>query len=92
LKGAKIVVTNDTGPGQMAAALAVPMVMIVGNTNPARISPLSRPQCVAAIDPTGRGRSIESSNPAHAIQNVTIDMVFEKVTAQLENAGLNEMS
>ena len=86
LKGAKIVVTNDTGPGQIAAALAVPMVMVIGSTNPARISPLSRPQCVAAIDPTSRGRSIESSNPAHAIENVTIDMVLEKVTAQLENA------
>jgi len=92
LKGAKIVITNDTGPGQMAAALAVPMVMVIGNTNPARIGPLSRPQCVAAIDPTGRGHSIESSNPAHAIENVTVDMVFEKVTIQLENAGLNEMS
>ena len=92
LKGAKIVVANDTGPGQMAAALAVPMVMVIGGTNPARISPLSRPQCVAAIDPAGRGRSIESLNPAHAIENVTVDMVFEKVTVQLENAGLNEMS
>ncbi len=51
--------------------MAVPMVMIVGSTNPARISPLSRPQCVAAIDPTGRGRSIVSSNTAHAIENVT---------------------
>jgi ADP-heptose:LPS heptosyltransferase len=86
LRGAKIVVTNDTGPGQIAAALAVPMVMVVGSTNPARIGPLARPQCVAAIDPASRGRSIESSNPAHAIENITVDIVFEKVVAQLENA------
>jgi len=86
LKGAKIVVTNDTGPGQMSAVVAVPMVMIVGNTNPARIAPHSRPLCVAAIDPASRGRSKESSNPAHDIKNVTVDMVFEKVAAQLKNA------
>jgi len=85
LKGAKVVVTNDTGPGQIAAALAVPMVMIVGSTNPARIAPFGRPQCVAAIDPAGRGHFIESSNQAHAIENVTVDMVFERVAAQLEN-------
>jgi heptosyltransferase I len=85
LRGAKIVVTNDTGPGQMAAALAVPMVMVVGSTNPARIGPLGRPQCVAAIDPAGRGHFIESSNPVHTIENVSVDMVFEKVARQLNS-------
>jgi len=84
LRGAKMVVTNDTGPGQIAAALAVPMVMVVGSTNPARIGPLGRPQCVVAIDPMGRGYFTESSNPDHTIENVTVDMVFEKVAAQLE--------
>lgn len=83
LKNTKLVVSNDTGPGQIAAAMRVPLVMIFGVTNPARVGPYKRPDMVAAVDPFERGQAIESSNPAHQIEAVTLDMVFDKVKHQL---------
>lgn len=85
LGGAKVVVSNDTGPGHIAAALGVPVVLIFGATNPARIRPYGRAGAVAAIEPDKRGRKIESSDPRHAIEAVTVEHVFEKVTYQLQH-------
>jgi lipopolysaccharide heptosyltransferase I len=84
IKGAKFVLTNDTGPGQIASVLGVPMVMVVGNTNPLRIGTYGRPECIAAIDPDGRCNSIHNPDPKYAIENVTVDMVFEKAVRQIE--------
>jgi len=84
LKQSRIVISNDTGPGHIAAALAVPTVLIFGRSNPARVAPYQTGGCAAAIDPDGRGLAIDSNNPQHDIKAVTVDMVYEKVLAQLE--------
>jgi lipopolysaccharide heptosyltransferase I len=84
LKGAKLVVSNDTGPGHIAGVLGVPVVLIFGVTNPARISPYRRPNATAAVESDKRGWEIESSDPKHAIDAVTVDEVFEKVALQLK--------
>jgi len=89
LNGAKVVVSNDTGPGHIAAALGVPVVIIFGATNPARISPYRRPNTVAAVEPDKRGSQIKSSDPRHAIEAVTVEHVLEKVTYQLEHYAAN---
>jgi heptosyltransferase-1 len=83
LKAAKLVVSNDTGPGHIAAALGVPLVMIFGRSNPARVAPYARPQCVVAIDPNGRGFGPDSPDPRYDIKNITIDHVYQKVCEQL---------
>ncbi|MBW2648066.1 MAG: glycosyltransferase family 9 protein, partial [Deltaproteobacteria bacterium] len=97
LKSAKLVVSNDTGPGHIAAAMRlpltgpghiaaamrVPLVMIFGVTNPVRVGPYKKPDAVAAVDPFERGQGIESADPAHQIGAVTLEMVFEKVKCQL---------
>lgn len=83
LKKAKLVVSNDTGPGHIAAAMQVPLVMIFGTTNPARVGPYKRPDSVAAVDQFERGQAIESSNPAHRIGEVTLETVFKKIKCQL---------
>jgi len=85
IDGAKVVVSNDTGPGHIAVALGVPVVIIFGATNPSRIRPYGRAGAVAAIEPDKRGREIESSDPRHAIEAVTVEDVFEKVTYQLQH-------
>ena len=82
---ASIVVTNDTGPGHIADAAGAPVVMIFGPTNPLRVAPYKKPQCVAAIDMFTRGAEIDSVDPNHAIENVTVESVSQKVSDLLNN-------
>ncbi|MDD5381654.1 MAG: glycosyltransferase family 9 protein [Phycisphaerae bacterium] len=83
LKGARLVVSNDTGPGHIAAALGVPVVLIFGRSNPARVAPYGRPDCAAAIEPNGRGFEADSTDPKHDIKAITVDEVYQKVCEQL---------
>ncbi len=82
LKGASLVVSNDTGPGHIAAALGVPLVMLFGPTNPARLFPYRRPDCVLAVEPKAMGLKIESFDPKYSIEHITVEQVFEKVCRQ----------
>jgi len=83
LKGASLVVSNDTGPGHIAAALGTPVVMIFGPTNPARVCPYNRPDCVVAVGLAARGMKADSYDPRHDIGHITLDQVFEKVYEQM---------
>jgi lipopolysaccharide heptosyltransferase I len=83
LRGARLVVSNDTGPGHIAAALGVPIVMIFGRSNPARIAPYGRSYCVAAIEPDGRGFEANSADPKYSVKFITVDEVYQKVCEQL---------
>jgi len=84
LKAAKVVVSNDTGPGHIAAALGTPIVMMFGRTNPGRVAPYGRKNAVAAIEPYARGTDINSADPKHDMKAVTVEHVFEKVCHQIE--------
>ncbi len=84
LKNAKLVVSNDTGPGHIAAALGVPLVMIFGWSNPLRISPYKRDECIAAAGLYNRGDAIKSKDPKHGAAAVTFDEVYRKVLAQIK--------
>ncbi len=83
LRDAALVVSNDTGPGHVAAALGRPIVMIFGRSNPARVAPYGRANAVVAIDPKGRGPLADSTNPIHDIRLITLDDVYQKVQIQL---------
>ncbi len=86
LRSARIVISNDTGPGHIAAALDKPLVMMFSWSNPLRVGPYHRPECIVARDVSTRGLAIKSTNPAHAIIHLTLDEVYTRVAAQL--AGL----
>jgi lipopolysaccharide heptosyltransferase I len=83
LRGTRVVVSNDTGPGHIAAALGVPMVMIFGPTNPARVHPYSRPECAVAVEPNSRGMNADSYDPRHDIRHITVEQVLAKVCEQM---------
>jgi heptosyltransferase-1 len=84
MKKASLVVSNDTGPGHIAAALGVPIVMIFGPTNPARVCPYKRPQCVVAIEPKERGMKADSYEQRHNINHITVEQVFEAACKQIK--------
>jgi lipopolysaccharide heptosyltransferase I len=84
LKAAKLVVSNDTGPGHIAAALDMPLVIVFGRSNPARVAPYDRSDCAVAIEPDARGLRIKSKNPQHDVRHITVDDVFEKVCLQIK--------
>ncbi len=85
LRNASLVISNDTGPGHIAAGLGVPLVMLFSWSNPARIYPYQRPQCIAAIDPFGRGQAIKSRDPQYNVRNIMVDQVFELVCQQMDD-------
>ena len=83
MAGAKVAISNDTGPGHIAVAVGTPTAMIFGPTNPARVGPYGRPEWVAAVDPHGRGRIINNFDPRYRIENIAVDQVLGIVRGQL---------
>jgi heptosyltransferase I len=83
LKGAKVVLSNDTGPGHIAAALGRPLVLIYGRGNPIRIAPYRRNNCIAAVEPFGRGLKANNTNPRYDVKKVTIDEVYRRMCEQI---------
>jgi lipopolysaccharide heptosyltransferase I len=84
LKRAKLAISNDTGPGHIAAAMGIPLVLMFGRANPIRLEPYGRKHCVMAIDPDGRGTAINNFEPKYDIKNITVEQVYEKVAGQLK--------
>ena len=87
MRKASLVVSNDTGPGHIAAAAGVPTVIIFGPTNPARVCPYGRPECIVAIEPNERGMKADSYEPRHDITHITVEQVFETVCRQIGKNG-----
>jgi heptosyltransferase-1 len=81
-----LVVSNDTGPGHIAAALGAPLVLIFGPTNPARVAPYGRSHCVVAVEPKSRGFKADSNDPKHNIDTITVDEVYQKVCEQMDSS------
>ena len=87
LRLARLVISNDTGPGHIAAALGRPLVMMFSWSNPLRVGPSGCPECIVARDISTRGLAIKSRNPQHAIQHITLDEVYAKAVEQLKAGG-----
>ncbi len=83
LRGARIVVSNDTGPGHIAGALGVPVVLIFGPTNPARVAPYGRSETIVVVDGDKRGLELRSSDTRHRIDAIEVKQVYAKVSEQL---------
>jgi len=79
LRNARLVVSNDTGPGQLAASLDPAVVLIFGPSNPIRLYPYGRPDAVAANNPYGRGYAIHTLDPIYRIDRITVEQVFAKI-------------
>ncbi len=81
LEGAAAVVTNDSGPMHLAAALGRPMVAIFGPTDPARTGPYRRPDAVVRAVDDSRHRFRHDDGSAMAA--VSVAMVLAAMERQL---------
>jgi heptosyltransferase-1 len=88
LRSARLIVSNDTGPGQIAGALGVPLVIIFGPTNPARLCPYRRAETVVTADQDFGPLEIYNSDPKHDISRISVDNVFAKASEQLRIESL----
>lgn len=84
INNAKLVISNDTGPGYIAVVLKRPTVLVFGPVNAARLAPYNDFDCVVAIDTYGRPAGIASDDEKYAIEHVTVDMVIEKICSKLD--------
>ena len=82
---ASLIVTNDTGPGNLAVAANAPMVMIFGPTNPIRLEPYKKADSVAAIDPHTRPPGIRSFDSKYRIDAVAVAHVYDLAAKHLRN-------
>jgi len=81
LEGAALVVTNDSGPMHLAAALGRPMVAIFGPTDPTRTGPFGRPDAV--VQAVNDRRHHFRHTDATQISAVTVAMAIESADRQL---------
>lgn len=88
LRNSRLVISNDTGPGHIAGALGVPLVILFGPTNPRRLCPHRRPQTVVTADPDFASLEIYNADPKHNITNISVDAVYAKALEQLRSESL----
>jgi lipopolysaccharide heptosyltransferase I len=86
LRGAALVVSNDTGPGHIAGALGRPLVMMFSWSNPLRVGPYGRPECIVARDIESRGLARKSTDPLHAVDHIPLDEVYARAAEQLRSS------
>jgi heptosyltransferase I len=90
LRFCKLMITNDTGPMHVAAALGVPVVALFGPTDPGSTGPYGQLENVLRIDlpcaPCFKS-SCSWKNPMECLTAITPQAVFEFVQKKLQGVG-----
>ncbi len=84
LKNARIVISNDTGPGQIAQASGAKTLLIFGYTNPKRFGVYGKPERNICIDYDKRSSKVRDFDPSYSIENVSVDSVESQVEKVLK--------
>lgn len=85
LKASDLLVTNDTGPAHVAAAVGCPVVVIFGPTNPATTRPFSSTAQVVRRPPDCAPCMLRDCPIDHrCMTTVTAEDVFERAVYSLE--------
>ena len=82
-----LVVTVDTGPMHMAAAVGVPVVAIFGPTNPEKTRPFGTEHRIVHADIDHDGKSWRSHGD-EVIRSITIDRVADEIFQFLDHLNL----
>ena len=97
LRAGALLISGDTGPLHLAAALGTPVVGIYGPSDPARNGPWSPadevvsafPDCVCAANRSGRGRAVHMVRRCRArtgcLDTVSVEQVCQAVDRRLRS-------
>ncbi len=79
IRGARFVITNDSGPMHIAAALNIPVVAIFGPTNPVRTGPYGKNHVVIKSDIKCAPCYKKSCDDVKCMESISVEMVFNKI-------------
>lgn len=82
--GAKLLISSDTGPMHIAAALDVPVVAVFGPTNPARTGPYGSIHTTVRADaPCSPCYKRKRCRDWHCMESISVERVLDIVNAKL---------
>jgi len=89
VESARLIITNDSGPMHLAAALNTPLIAIYGPTNPQRTGPFGHEQAVLRLNlpcsPCYIRKTAQCPYQHRCMKDLTPEMVIEKVNELLSN-------
>jgi lipopolysaccharide heptosyltransferase I len=83
IRGARCVVTNDSGPMHIAAACGIPVVAIFGPTNPARTGPYGTKNRILQIHLPCAPCYKRKCNDLKCMKGISVEQVFKAVMEAL---------
>jgi len=83
IRGAKCVITNDSGPMHVAAACGIPVVAIFGPTNPARTGPYGTKNVIIKSSLACAPCYKRKCGDLKCLKGILVQQVFEAVTEAL---------
>ena len=93
LKRCHLVITNDTGPMHIAAAVGAPLVALFGSTNPDTTGPLGKDHHIVRKDVQCSPCLKRTCPENHVCMTcITVDEVFRVVQEHLERCRVNNKS
>ncbi len=79
IRGARCVVTNDSGPMHIAAAFNIPTAAIFGPTNPVRTGPYGRNNLIVKSDVTCAPCYKRECKTIRCMESISIEQVYDAV-------------
>ncbi len=86
IRGARYVITNDSGPMHIAAAFGVPVVAIFGPTNPVRTGPYGRNHIIVKSDIRCAPCYKKNCKSVKCMNDVSVEKVYKAVGDILKEA------
>jgi len=82
MRDAKFVVSNDSGPMHIAAALGIPVFAIFGPTDPARTGPYGTTHTIIKSDAPCAPCFRRTCDDGQCLKSVSADKVFEIIKSK----------
>jgi heptosyltransferase I len=87
MERASLVITNDSGPMHIAAALRRPLVALFGPTNPVRTGPYGMPDAVVKVQLDCSPCYSRSCSHCRCMEQISVQSVLDRAIQQISKAG-----